>query len=141
MIKKDKDSWIFPTRHGDASIKRKAMLANYVVFPWEYNPNRIRPFLILSEFGPVALVWAEHEQDALDEAVDSNLMDGFQVSQEDYDKASEDEREDWTPLGNAGEPFDLSNVDIAELDASKFPPELVALFASAREGGHDTIDF
>ena len=74
------------------------------------NPNEgrywDRTYAINNEFGVIAIVYANTEQGALDEAVDEGLMDCMQMSDEDH---AEYEANGWDDsfiyAGNAGEPF------------------------------------
>jgi len=63
-------------------------------------------FTIGNEFGAIAFVNADNEQDALDIAVDNGKMDSERMSYEDY---KEYEAEGWEDsyllAGNASEPF------------------------------------
>lgn len=81
----------------------------------EYNPHNVRPWLIYNEFGTLAVVFASHEGDALDAAVDAGKLDCQQVSEEDFAAMSEEEREELIYLGNASEPFDQTYLGIVEL--------------------------
>ena len=60
-------------------INEDRMLANDVTFAWEYNPHNVRPWFIYGELGPLALVWADTLQDALDEAVDNDMLVRYAV--------------------------------------------------------------
>jgi len=83
-------------------------LTNDVIFAHEYNPHNVRPWTIGNESGPLCLVWASCEQDALDAAVNETGLKGLAID-EAYAKELEDEFGDDAPimlLGNAGEPFD-----------------------------------
>jgi hypothetical protein len=81
----------------------------------------VRPFLIHNEYGTLAIVYASHLQDALDEAVDADRMNSCLVSDEDYAEA---EKEGWADeyarLGNAGEPFDLTYIGYVELPNQQY---------------------
>jgi hypothetical protein len=63
-----------------------------------YNPHNMRPFIVGAEFGALAIVWAEHEQEALDAAVDGDKMDGYII-----DNPDEEDYEDHCSAGNASE--------------------------------------
>ena len=109
------------------------VLANDVTFAGEYNPHGIKLFVISNEYGYVAAVWASCEQDALDEAVDADLMQGFAIDEADAD-------EDTARLGNAGEPFDLTYCGMHHLAQSDMPEALLIAFAEARGEGASTLD-
>jgi len=115
----------------------------------EYNPHNVRPWLIHDHGFAVAVVFADCEQEALDEAVDENKLDRWQIHPEnandldDYltshwehaDHSLDPEcpeyvdadgvkywwRDGMVPafLGNASEPFDLDTLDIIELPNPK----------------------
>lgn len=68
-------------------------------------------YVIGNEFGALGAVWATNEQDALDELVDRDLAGGILVDQPTTEEAHEEcEEMEYTPLGNAGELCDLTNV-------------------------------
>ena len=85
----------------------------------EYNPHNIHPFVLHDHGFVIGVVFAEHLQDALDIAVDENRMDHFMVSDADMEDYGPDE-DGIARLGNAGEPFDIQNVDCVELANPKF---------------------
>jgi len=122
-------------------LKGEEVLCNNIVLPWDFNPHNCRLFVIGYEYGAIAAVWANHEQDALDEIIDSGLGDCLLISEEDQPSASEDEQEDWSHLGNAGEPCDLANVWIQEvrLDPAQ-DCQLLCSFAEARGACQTTLD-
>lgn len=109
------------------------ILANDVTFDGEYNPHNVGLWIVFNEFGPVAGVWAQSEQDALDEAVDAGLMDGFAIDEADAD-------EETARLGNASEPFDLTSCHVARLPQSDMPTALLIAFGEARGEGANTLD-
>ena len=60
-------------------------------------------YVIGNEYGPLCAVYADHEEDALNNAVDETGLPGLRVSEE---YAIEMEGEGIMYLGNASEPFD-----------------------------------
>lgn len=112
----------------------------------EFNPHNIHPFILHDAGFVVAVVFAEHLQDALDIAADNGRLDRFQVSESEmgdyaeYHTFSEDgtcqhcgayARDVKKPdelcyasasgisyLGNASEPFDIDNLDVVEVPCS-----------------------
>lgn len=74
---------------------------------------------LLHDHGYVlAIVFADCEQDALDEAVDCNKLDRYQVSDEemsDYGDTDEERMEQLSYLGNASEPFDIESLGMFEI--------------------------
>ena len=115
------------------------ILCNNVILPWEFNPHKVRLFVIGNEFGAVGAVWADCEQDALDELVDSGLGDCFLVDEKAVAEMSEEEREELAHLGNAGEWANLDYAWIRECDL-KGEIELLCDFAEARGACQTTLD-
>lgn len=120
----------------------------------EYNPHRVRPWLLHDHGFVLAIVFASSLQDALDTAVDEGVLDRYEI-----DPTNEKEREDYMVkdvvppgsdpncpdfmdkdggkwwwqegkepayLGNAGEPFDIESLQYEELPNPPF--SFVALF-------------
>jgi len=104
----------------------------------EYNPHNVHPFLLHDHGTVICVVFASSLQDALDEAVDENKLDRFQLDptkpevQADYmhEVEADDGYKvtrpdgsvvwlDWNDgvalLGNASEPFDIEDVDAVEM--------------------------
>lgn len=135
-----KNVWVMerPGLTGQFTLEGKRMIANNVIIPGEYNPHNVGVWVIGNEFGPIAMVWAESLQDALDEAVDQNLMDSEQVPDEEFAKMTEDEKEDLAFLGNASEPFHQDYL-WAERINRRDNPELMAAFAEAHEETKDHL--
>jgi len=83
-----------------------ALLAGQGYDQGEYNPHNVRAWSVYSEHGEHGIVTGEHEQEALDNAVDEGLLDGLLMSPEDY---AEYEANGWDDsyicLGSASEPF------------------------------------
>lgn len=126
------------------SLDADRILCNDVVLPGDTNPHKVGLWLIEGVYGPVAAVWASNEQDALDEAVDSDLMDAYLLSDEDAadrTKGSGDETEEnFARLGNAGEPFDLDDVGMRRLSWKDLPQDLQGAFVAAAEEGFSDVD-
>ena len=125
-----------------AELEDSDILCNNVILPDEHNPHNVRLWVIGNEFGAICALWADCEQDALDELVDRGRGDSFLVSLEDQEAAGEEEREEWTGLGNAGEPCDLSRAWLAPVE---FDPardwKLLCRMAEARGQTSDTLFF
>lgn len=125
-----------------AELDAERILCNDIMLPAEidnsarFNPHNIGLYVIGHEHGPIVAVWAGNDQDALDNAVDANMIDCMLVEGEDADN------ENHARLGNADEPFDLSYAWIArvEWDAAR-DIQLIVKFARAAESGADTLDF
>ena len=111
------DKPVIKTKHGEFRYDTADVANPSDYIPnGAFNPNRVKPYLIHNEYGVLAIVYASHLQDALDEAVDSDKLDSCLVSVEDYNEAEKDGHADeFVFLGNAGEPFDLTYIGIIEL--------------------------
>ncbi len=96
----------------------------------EYNPHRVRPWLLHDHGFVVAVVFSDCLQDALDEAADAGRLDRFAVSETDM-KDYPDE-EGLAFLGNACERFDIENLGAFELPNPAF--SFVALFNALTKG-------
>lgn len=122
------------TARGDFDLDDKHILANNVILPGEYNPHRVKLWLIGNEYGPIVALWAECEQDALDEMLDRGY-EHFLVQPEDVEPEGE-----YTYLGNAGEPC---NLDYAWIEPVLLEKErdfaLLVKFAEARACGNDHL--
>ena len=117
---------------------------NDIIFPGEFNPNNVRPWIIGHQFGALCVVWAECEQDALDNMVDlcpCEIVNCFVLDDEELEKPEETVREGIAYLGNSGEPCDISTLWIAPvlLHITK-DAELMIALAEARGACDDTLD-
>lgn len=129
----------FAQNPGLIELDGEKILINNVILPRSidpehaYNPHNVRLWVIGHEFGAICAVWASHEQDAFDCAVDCNMLDCLQVSEADAD-------DDTARFGNASEPFDLSYAWTAcvEFDAARDIALIVAI-VRASENGKDTL--
>jgi hypothetical protein len=120
------------------------ILCNDVVVPGDTNPHNVGLWLIEGLYGPVAAVWSSNEQDALDEAVDADLMDAYLLSDEDAAERTEgsgdDAEENFARLGNAGEPFDLDDVRMHKIAWKDLTQDLQGAFVAAAEEGFSDVD-
>lgn len=91
----------------------------------EFNPHKVRPFLLHDHGFCLAVVFADCLRDALDIAVDAGKLDRYQVTESDLSDYGPDE-EGIARLGNAGEPFDIESLGALELPNPRF--SFVALF-------------
>lgn len=94
--------------------------------------NGKKPFLIYNEYGTLCIVFADNEQDALDEAADRDAMKGHKINPEDKDYDAEKgtyNGEGVTYLGNASEPYDLTNIGTVELPTPRM--SLTGLYLAA----------
>lgn len=82
------------------------ILLNDVTMPGDYNPHKVRLWVIGHEYGPICALWAPNEQEALDEMLDQGY-EHFLVADEDFDEDL-DRQGFYAHLGNAGKPCDLS---------------------------------
>lgn len=80
------------------------------IYQGEFNPHNVRPWLIYGLYGAYAIVFASNEQDALDIAADADKLKAC---------ASERLETDTDYLGNAGDPYDLTDVGITALKIPK----------------------
>ena len=95
----------------------------------QYNPHRVRPWLLSDQGFVLAVAFADCLQDALDIAVDAGKLDAFQVAEKDMGDYGPDE-EGIARLGNAGEAFDIEALDAVELPNPPF--SFTALFTAMR---------
>jgi len=123
-------------------LEDEEILCNDVTLPGDFNPHNTRLFVIGHEFGAICALWAQHEQDAFDELVDSGNGDSFLVSEEDQKGAHEATREEWAHLGYAGEPCDLSTawIQVVQFDPAR-DWHLLCKFAEARGNGARSLYF
>lgn len=96
----------------------------------EFNPHNVHPFILHDAGFVLGIVFAESLQDALDEAVDNDVLDRFQVTDKelsDYqtgtDSEGHPEYERISYLGNASEPFDIESLDVVEVPTSRWTME------------------
>ena len=99
-----------------------------------FNPYNVKLWVIGNEYGALCAAWGSNEQEALDAAVDAGLLDSLMDEEQDYNN------EALTPLGNAGELFDLDYVWMGkvEFDAARDIKLIVALVRESAEG-KDTL--
>jgi hypothetical protein len=82
----------------------------------EYNPHRVRPWLLHDHGFVLAVVFADCLQDALDAAVDADKLDRYLIAEEDYEEYGVmGDNPTCCFLGNAGEPFDIESLEVVEL--------------------------
>jgi hypothetical protein len=107
-----------------------AVLCNDVTFADERHPYNVRAFVIGNEYGALCLVWAAHDQEALDVACDEGLIDGLSLDAETVKEREEKyDGEGVMRLGNASEPFDSEHAWIDEITLT---PAQDRRFAEAR---------
>ena len=140
------------TERGTVTLTLDRMLCNDVTFPDERHPHAMRAWVIGNEYGALCLVWASHEQEALDAACDAAMLDGLAVDEADYQQecadacarahCTWDAHQCDTPdgvmlLGNAGEPFAS---EYAWCTEARLTPLQERYFAEARGANVDTLD-
>lgn len=120
-------------------LEAERILTNDVILPWERHPHNMRMWVIWNELGSLCAVWASHEQDAFDEACDRGMLESMLV--EDDSELTEQERDEYASLGNAGELHDLqyAGIGVAEWDFDRDRVVLCAM-AQARGAVVDTLD-
>ena len=119
----------------------KIMCNQEPILPGDSHYYNMRLWTIGHEFGALCAVWATCEQDAIDCAVDLNLLDFLQISDSDYGAMTDDEKDEVLHAGNASEPFDQSGLWIAEVDFSDIAKNWNLLLAFARCGDADSLDY
>ena len=124
-----------PLKKGrEIEVDADRILCNDIVLPCDAAyKQKTKLWVIWNEFGPMGAVWANHDQDALDLLVDSDLAQGILVDEATLKDMDDESREELARLGNAGEYCDLT---YAGLDSVAFKPErdwkLMCKFAEAR---------
>ena len=120
---------------GEKIITNDVMLSSTIDASSRYNPHNVRMFVIGHEFGAICAIFASSEQDALDSAVDADMLDCLKAENQDYDDES------LASLGNASELFDLSNAWIGSVE---FDPArdilLITALVRASESGADSLE-
>jgi len=87
------------------------ILCNNVILPGEFNPHNVRLWVLGNEYGPLVAVWADCEQDVIDEAIDSGKADGILIDEETISEDSD--KDDVCRGGNAGEAYDGEHLWLA----------------------------
>lgn len=124
----------------EVELSPEEILCNDIRLPGESHSGGMKLFVIGNEFGSLGAVWAEHAQDAFDELCDAGLSDGLAC--EEPEPEDEESEEEITRLGNHGEPHDLTNAWIQEVDFDPARDIAVLLkLAEARGMGATTLDF
>ena len=127
-----------PQAPSSVELEGDSILLNDVNLPEHiehtFNPYNVKLWVIGNEYGALCAAWGSNEQEALDEAVDAGLLDSLMDEEQDYNN------EALTPLGNAGELFDLDYVWMGkvEFDAARDIKLIVALVRESVEG-KDTL--
>jgi hypothetical protein len=98
--------------------------------PWSTGCGNNRPWLMHDHGFPVAVVFAETFQDALDVAADKSKLDAFKVGEADLANYEPD-GEGLDYLGNKSEPYDLESLEWVRLE--NVPLSFVALFNASKQ--------
>jgi len=89
-------------------------IANYGDKTWTSNT-----YAIWNEFGTIAIVYADHEQDAFDETVDRGYLNSNIMSPEDHaEYCANGWHDSFTYMGNAGEAVWTENLGITKLNST-----------------------
>ena len=114
---------------GSSELDDENILINDVTFPWEFNPHKVRLWVIGHEHGPIVAVWASNEQDAFDQMLDEGY-EHFLVE----DPEDDPEGVKYSYLGNAGEPCNLDYAWIEEVELD--PARDITLIVQLAEARH-----
>lgn len=129
-----------PLKNGEVELAPERIRCDDVILPGEYNPHHKRLWVTVARYGALGATWADNVQEALDELVDHDLAGNILVDEAHVASMDEAEQEELARLGNAGEPCDLTDVDVQEV---VFKPErdwkLLCKFAEARGRGCDNL--
>jgi|GEM_PF-3744846 len=132
----------------EITLHAKKFLTSNFIAPGAYNPHNIKPFYIGYqsgfEFTDLCVVWAQSETEALDCAVDSDMLDHLLFTDPIPENLTEDEYQEFLEekelfhLGNAGELFACSNVKVLEIELNT---DLLIKYIRAEERALDNLDF
>lgn len=114
------------------------ILCNDVQFPWEHSMRNPGPklWVIGNEFGAMGAVWADCEQDALDELVNVGLAGGILL-----DKENQKPDDEATFAGNASEQIETEHLWMSTVVFDKVRDfDLILKFAEARSAGAENLD-
>lgn len=105
-----------PRLNGSVERQAKRLLAINGFSKGEYNPHRVKAWLIHNEIYYSFIAIGSSEQEAIDNCVDSNLWDHMQMSEEDYTEHESNHWHDsYVIAGNASEAFWAENLSIEEI--------------------------
>jgi len=96
----------------------------------DYNPYKVRPFLIHDHGTALAVVFADCLSDAFDICADEGRLQGFAIFEAELGDYGPDEQ-GVSRLGNAGEAYDIEGLDVLELPN---PPFSFAALFTAMQG-------
>ncbi len=118
----------------EVELEQERILCNDVTFPWDYNPHHVCLWVVGNEFGVLGAAWG-NKQDALDEMADGDLLTSMAVDEED----AHEEGSEYTSLGNAGGPYDLTYAWMQRVDLSKMAVADLCKLAECRGAGQTTV--
>jgi hypothetical protein len=122
-------------------LEPERIKCNDITLPGDFNPHNTRLWVIGNEYGAMGAVWAQHEQDAIDELIDQDLAGGILIDEE-REKELIADGEDISRGGNAGEAYESDHLWMAPVvfEAAR-DLNLLLKFAEARGAGHDNLDY
>ena len=88
------------------TLARRLLAINGYHANASYNPHNYKAYIISGEYGAICASLGSCLQQALDNAVDNDLLDGYLADDQDYDN------EYLVSLGNASELFDLTYIGV-----------------------------
>jgi hypothetical protein len=105
-----------PRLNGSIERQAKRLLTINGFSAGEYNPHRVKAWLIHNEVYYSFIAIGSSEQEAIDNCVDSNLWDHMKMSDEDLQEYEENGWDDsFIRAGNASEAFWSENLFIEEI--------------------------
>jgi len=106
-----------PRLNGTIERQAKRLLAINGFSKGEYNPHRVKAWLIHNEVYYSYIAIGSCEQEAIDNCVDSNLWDHMKMTDEDYQEYDSNGWHDsFIQAGNASEPFWAENLFIEAIE-------------------------
>lgn len=139
------------TSHGNITVDDSMVVMaseSYDIFEGIQDKYQgpVKLYVVLGAYGPLAVVFARCEQDAMDDAADAGKLDGLKIDESDTDFDIESDTyngEEVLRLGNASEPFDQSYLGIVEIPVPKFSLAglLFAAMVDADNDGDSTYTY
>lgn len=129
------------TKHGEWAVEPERIACNDIILSGEYNPHKVKLWVLGNEYGPCGAVWAGDLQDALDELCDQGLAGGLLLDDDFVADMDEEERDALGVIGNASEPADLTHLWAEEvIFKSERDMKLLLALAEARGSGVDFLE-
>ena len=117
----------------ECSVKEEDVLLEDACSPSEsIGYNHI--YAIGNEFGCLCVLWAQHDQDAMDAAIDADKLDSHLI-----ENPTEEQYEQGLQGGNASETFNQDYLWIQEVNSNKIPSNLWYEIATRKAEGEDTL--